>query len=449
MTQRPSPSRRTFLKRAAATSLLAPAILNSGASLAAGFPASSKVRHAAIGVRGMGGHDLGQLAQSPHLEVAFLCDIDDSHLDQASKEYPKAARYNDFRILFDKESKNFDSCHVTVPDHMHAPITMTALNHKKNVYCQKPLTHEIREAREIRLAAKKAGVVTQMGIQIHSHTAYRTAVKAIRSGKIGKVHAVHTWADRNWGNKGRPKPHTPPKHVHWDLWLGVAPERPWGPDSYHPKRWWSWMDFGTGNLGDMGCHLFDPVIKSLELGAPTSVQAQCRAPENETWPSAGTVRFEFPQTQYTASPVTMTWYDGGYGRGYIPPKEILPLAEGEKLPNQGSLFFGDKGVLLVPHWSTPKLLPSADFEGEEVEIVDSVNHWFSFVDACRGEGKTSANFDYAGPFTETVLLGNLARRFPTQTLLWDVENLKVTNFSEANQYTHREYRKGWEIPGLS
>ncbi|MEM7235397.1 MAG: Gfo/Idh/MocA family oxidoreductase [Planctomycetota bacterium] len=435
-------SRREFLKRAAAAAVVLPG----ATSIATGFPANSKVRHASIGVQGMGGYDLRQLSSSKNLEVAALCDIDERHLAAASKLHPKAKTYNDFRILFDEYGKNFDSCNVTVPDHMHAPITMTALNHGKHVYCQKPLTHEIDEARKIRLAAKKAGVVTQMGIQIHSHSAYRTGVHLLRSGAVGKIKEVHTWADRRWSNDGRPTPATPPKHVHWDLWLGVAPERPWGQNSYHPKKWWSWLDFGTGNLGDMGCHLFDPVIKSLELTAPTHVIAECKAPEKETWPNAGRLRFHFPTTQYTAGPITMTWYDGGFKRGHHPPLDLVPLKKGENLPSQGSIFIGEKGTLLLPHWSTPRLLPEGRFG--KVEELPTVHHWHSFVDACRGEGKTSANFDYAGPFTEAILLGNLAKRFPTQMLAWDAANLKVTNFSEANNYLGRKYRKGWEIPGL-
>jgi predicted dehydrogenase len=448
-----SQSRRQFLRRTAAIGLAAPAIAASS-SIARAYPANSKVRHAGIGVQGMGGHDLGELAGSPHLDVAYICDIDDRHLDAAAKRYPSAVRYNDYRQLFDKEHQRIDSCHVTVPDHMHAPITMTALIHGKHVYCQKPLTHEIHEARHVRLAARKAKVVTQMGIQIHSHSAYRTAVKLVQSGVAGKIRAVHTWADRAWSNDGRPSPEAPPAWVHWDLWLGVAPERPYGKrangeGAYHPKNWWSWMDFGTGNLGDMGCHLFDPVVKSLEFGPPLRVRAECAPPEKETWPKAGKVAWDFAPTPYTDGPITMTWYDGGFDRGHHPPRELARLGEGEKLPSQGSIFIGEKGVILVPHWSTPRVLPSKDFKDYKVEEIPSVNHWHSFVDACRGEGKTSADFEYAAPFTETVLLGNLAKRFPGQTLEWDAEGLRVTNFAAANAFVTREYRKGWEVPGLA
>lgn len=441
-------TRRTFLRQAAAAGLALPAV-TAASSIASAYPANSKVRHAGFGVQGMGEHDLAQIASHPELEVAFICDIDDHHLDAASKRYPKAKRYNDFRQLFDREHANFDSCHVTVPDHSHAPITMTALAHGKNVYCQKPLTHEIVEARRVGEAAKKAGVVTQMGIQIHSHSAYRTAVKLIQSGVVGKIREVHTWADRAWGNDGRPKPADPPEWLHWDLWLGVAPERPWGPGAYHPKMWWSWMDFGTGNLGDMGCHLFDPVVGSLDLKTPLRVRAECDPPRDETWPRAGKVHFDFPATKYTKGPISLTWYDGGFGRGHHPSLDLVPLEKGENLPSQGSIFIGEKGVVLVPHWSTPVLLPKKDFADYKIEIVPDVNHWHSFVNACRGEGKTGANFDYAVPITETVLLGNLAKRFPGETLEWDTEKIRVTNHPTANEFTMRTYRKGWDIPGLS
>lgn len=435
--------RRTFLRGAAAAAIFT----STGARIASGYPINSKVRHAACGVTGMGGHDLEQIASSPSCEVVALCDIDDRHLDEASKKHPQAKRYNDFRRLFDVEHKNIDSCHVTVPDHMHAPIAMTAVVLGKHVYCQKPLTHEIEEARRLRLAAKKSGVVTQMGIQIHSHVAYRTGVEVLRSGVIGRVKEVHTWADRAWSNGGRPTPVEPPPNVHWDLWLGVAPERPYGPDAYHPKSWWSWMDFGTGNLGDMGCHLLDPVVKGLDLGPPTKVRAECKAPEKETWPNAGKLYYEFPGTEQTVATLKLTWYDGGFAKGHHPSSELL--GPGVELPSQGSIFIGEKGRLLLPHWSLPTLYPRADFKDHALPEPGDRNHWHSFMDACRGEGKTSANFEYAGPLTETVLLGNLAKRFPTQELQWDAKSLAVANFSDANAYIGRKYRQGWDIPGLS
>ena len=271
---------------------------------------------------------------------------------------------------------------------------------------------------------------------------------------IGRVREVHTWADRAWSNNGRPAPAEPPPYVHWDLWLGVAPARPWGPGAYHPKEWWSWLDFGTGNLGDMGCHLLDPVVSGLALGAPTSVRAQGDPPAIESWPSSGKVVFKFPGTLFTAGALRLTWYDGGFAKGHHPPTDLAPLNPGpgrndEKLPASGSIFVGERGTLLLPHVDTPRLLPAKSFEGFRMPEVGGVHHWHSFVDACRGEGTASVNFDYAGPLTETVLLGNLARRFPGQLLEWDEATLRVTNFAEANQFVGREYRRGWEIPGLT
>jgi predicted dehydrogenase len=439
-------TRRKFLKGMAAAAIV-PATFP---SIGHGYPANSRVRHAGIGIRGMGGHDLKMIASHSMVDVAFLCDIDDTHIADAAKTHTKAKHYNDFRRLFDKESKNIDSCHVTVPDHMHAPIAMTAVLNGKHTYCQKPLTHELDEARKLTIAARKAGVVTQIGTQIHSHAFYRTCVRLIQSGTIGKVREVHTWADRNWSNNGRPTPVTPPPHVHWDLWLGVAPERPYGPNVYHPKEWWSWMDFGTGNLGDMGCHLLDPVVSSLKLRAPRSIRAHGHAPKNETWPNFGKVFYEFPGTKYSTNPVTWTWYDGGYKEGHIPEQYLAPFGPDETYPSQGSIFIGDRGVLLLPHVDAPRLLPAKDFADMKIELSDQRNHWHDFVDACMGKGQATANFvDHAGPLTETVLLGNVARRFPSQVLEWDTENMKFPNFGDANQYVGRTYRKGWEIEGLS
>lgn len=209
------------------------------------------------------------------------------------------------------------------------------------------------------------------------------------------------------------------------------------------------MDFGTGNLGDMGCHLFDPVVKSLDLGPPQTVRAECAAPKDDTWPSAGRVEYWFPPTKYTDGPLRMTWYDGGFNLGNHPSTELARLTPKESLPSQGSIFIGEKGVLLLPHWRIPTLLPAKDFSGYKIEPAPSVNHWLSFIDACRGKGQTSADFEYGAPLTETVLLGNLAKRFSNQTLRWDSEHLKVTNFAPANRHIGRQYRQGWKIKGLS
>ena len=441
-------SRRAFVQTASAAGIGLPLAISSAAltSAAGGAAPSDKLRHAAIGCGGMAAMDLREIAKSPHVEIVALCDIDDSPLGAAKGRHGKAETFYDFRKMFDKLAGRIDSCNVTVPDHMHAPIAMWALERGIHVYGQKPLTHEIVEARRLREKAAEKKVVTQMGIQIHSHPAYRTAVRLVQDGAIGPVKEVHTWADRAWSNGGRGKPQTPPPNVHWDLWLGVAAERPWAPGVYHPNRWWSWMDFGTGNLGDMGCHLLDPVVNALQLGPPTRITAECDPPKNETWPNRGKVHYEFPKSPHTAGPIKLTWYDG---HGHKPSANLVPLKKGEGLPGQGSILIGEKGILVIPHWSTPKLYPQETFAGYKYPDVGAPDHWLSFVNACRGEGKTTAGFDYAGPLTETVLLGNLAKRFPGQPLEWNAEQLKVTNFAEANQFTMRKYRQGWDVPGLS
>jgi predicted dehydrogenase len=321
----------------------------------------------------------------------------------------------------------------------------------KHVYCQKPLTHTVLEARKLAEAAKRAGVVTQMGNQIQSNDAYRKAVRCVHDGVIGKVKEVYSWQSGTprWPRAlDRPAGSDPlPETVNWDLWLGVAPERPYKKEIYHPFAWRGWQDFSNGQLGDFGCHILDPVFMALELTAPTSFKADAPPIHKESWTKWATVWYEFPGTKYTqGSSIKVTWYDG---EGIAPPRELLGVPEGFKLPNAGSLLIGEKGSLLVPHVASPQLLPAEKFADYQFPELPERNHYVSWADACRGQDKTTSHFGYAGPLTEAVLLGAIGIRMPGETFQWNSADLKITNSTEANRLLTKPYRKGWEIPGIS
>ena len=412
------------------------------------YGASEKLRLASVGVGGKGWSDLNGVAASPDVSVVALCDIDDTekHMGRAAVKHPATARFTDWRRLLDKH-KEFDAVTVSTPDHMHAPIALAAMALGKHVFCQKPLTHTVHEARQMRLAAKKHGVVTQMGNQIQSHEAYRTAVRLVRDGAIGKVKEVHSWqsARMRWLTvDDRPAGEDPvPDTLHgWDNWLGPAPARPFKEKVYHSWNWRAWQDFSNGQLGDFGCHILDPVFTALGLTAPLTVRGESSPLNREVWYKWSVVEYEFPGTPQTAGKtLKLTWYDG---EGKLPPRDRLGLPADFKLPNSGSLLIGEKGSLLVPHIAAPRLFPEATFKGFTVEKVPGVDHYVGWADACRGTGKTASHFDYAGPLTEAVLLGTVAVRLPGEKLTWDAAGLRVTNSSSANGLLRKEYRKGWE-----
>jgi predicted dehydrogenase len=439
-------SRRQFLHGVAGATLL------TAANWSRVHGAGEKLRVASVGVGGKGWDDLTHVAASPEVQVVALCDTDESDkfLGRAATKFPSAKRYTDWRKLLDAAS-DFDAIIVSTPDHSHAPIALPAMQLGKHVFCQKPLTHSVFEARQMQLAAKKYGVVTQMGNQIQSHEAYRTAVKLVHDGVIGKVKEVHSWqagAVRWRLADDRPKDSDPvPEKLHWDTWLGVAPERPFKEKLYHDFNWRAWQDFSNGQLGDFGCHILDPVFLALGLTAPTTVRAEAPPLNREVWTKWCVVRYEFPGTERTeGKKLPLTWYDG---EGKYPPRDKLGLPEDVKLPGSGSVLIGDKGTLLIPHVDTPRLLPKERFADYKVEKVPAVDHYVGWADACRGVGKTTSHFGYAGPLTEAVLLGTVAIRVPGETLMWDAAQLKVSNSAAADGLLRKQYRKGWEPKWLA
>jgi predicted dehydrogenase len=409
--------------------------------------AGEKLRLAAVGVGGKGWSDLTSVTASPHVQVAALCDIDetDKFLGRAAEKFPSAKRFTDWRKLLD-EAKAFDAAIVATPDHMHAPVSLPLMALGKHVYCEKPLTHTVFEARQVRLAAARYKVVTQMGNQIQSHEAYRTAVKLARDGLVGKVKEVHSWqAGKHFWRlvDDRPAKSDPvPKGVHWDNWLGVAPERPFVQKIYHDFNWRAWRDFSNGQLGDFGCHILDPVFLALNLGAPSTVRAEAPPIHPELWTLKAKVSYTFPGTEYTAGrTLPLTWYDG---EGHYPPRERLGLPEEVKLPGSGSVLLGEKGTLLIPHVGLPRVYPASKETADKIAKLPGVNHYTGWADACRGVGKTMSSFGYAGPLTECVLLGTIAIRCPGATLTWDAEAMRLSGGVGAESMLKKAYRKGWE-----
>jgi predicted dehydrogenase len=436
-------TRRTFLKTTATAALGFPAILR------AANP-NSNLQIAAVGCSGKGFSDISEVGSHARAKYVGFCDVDTARFDKADQKFPGVAHFQDFREMFAKLGDSFDAVIVSTPDHMHAFIALDAMRRGKHVYCQKPLTHTVWEARQMRLQAAKSKVATQMGNQIHSASEYRTAVKLIRDGTIGKVTAVHSWQSNNGNGYTKltapPAPGPVPASVNWDWWLGVAPQRDYAPDVYHPFKWRDWQDFGGGTMGDFGCHILDPIFTALALTAPISIRAENEGLNPQTWPFAETVSYVFPGTALTAGKtIPVTWYDGGHQ-----PTEAIAsiLPADKKVPKSGSLVLGEIGALLIPHVAMPEIFLHDTAKKVEIEKVPGSSHYHAWVDAALGGPKTTDGFDYAGPLTEAVQLGNVATRIPNETLQWDAAALKITNKPEANRLLTKTYRDGWKIESI-
>ena len=439
-------SRRRFITGAASTLFAAPYITS---GLRAASP-NGKLRHVAFGGNGMSFADMSAMSSHPMWELAAVCDVDTRNFAKVKAKFPGVKTYQYWQELFEKEAGNFDSVNVSVPDHMHGTIGMKALGLGKHVYGQKPLAQNLWECRQLMLQAREKGVMTQMGIQGSSDFTERHAVALIQNGSIGKVKEVHTFSNKKWGDmEPVPTQADPiPDGFDWNQWLGPAAERPFHKGYYHPGNWRKRRDFGTGTLGDMGCHMFSGWFRALDLAAPIAVKSAGLAPPNkENWAINGQVAYTFKGTKFTdADTVKVTWYDGDNK----PPAEVVALLAGTggkpaKI-DQGSIYLGTEGVLFAPHGSTPMLFPRDKFKGTQYPHLEPRNHWFDFIDCClKGDKKPSANFDYAAPLTEVVLLGCIASIFPNESLTWDSPGLKITNNETANGFVKRSYRKGWEI----
>lgn len=402
---------------------------------------------AAIGCSGMGWSDLSSIGSHASVRFVGFCDIDASRFEQADRAYPKVPHFADYREMLETLGDKVDAVIVSTPDHMHAPIATMAMSRGKHVYCQKPLTHTVWEARHMKNLAIQKKLTTQMGNQIHSANEYRSAVKMLRDGVIGKVQEVHSWVGvqgRQYCQRtDRPASSPVPEGVRWDLWLGAAPERPFAPDVYHPFKWRDWQDFGSGALGDFGCHILDPVFTALELTAPKSIIASNEGTTEEVWPGPETVRYLFPGTRWTQrNEIRVTWYDGGKQ----PDPGLVRYPKEWTLPGAGSLFVGEDGMkMMLPHVGAPLVYKDGVPSNVTVPSGLGSNHWHDWVDAVIEGRKTTDGFEVAGPLTETVQLGNIAARLPGKELLWDAEALKITNSEPANRLLTKSYTRGFEI----
>lgn len=453
-------NRRQFLKETAAIGV--GAWIGASHLLPAAESANDRLNIACIGVGGKGGGDSSHAGKFGN--VVAICDIDDNRLDAKAKEFPSARKFNDFRKMLEEMEKSIDAVTVSTPDHTHAVASMMAIRMKKHVYTQKPLTWSVREARALREAAKQNGVCTQMGNQGTALDGMRTSIEVLRSGAIGAIHEVHVWTDRPgsfWKQApdvvARPPSATPPSHVHWDLWLGPAPERPYvGDKTYHPFAWRGWREFGTGAVGDMACHCANMAFMALNLEFPTSVSAEHPEINPETYQQWSTITSEFP-ARGAAPPVKLVWWEGQRdGKTNLPPADLF---HGEKIQGNGLLFLGDKGTLYCPdaYGASYVLLPKRDFEGfkppeptlprHNAENKDSdanqKREWIAAIKAGKPE-LALANFGYAGMLTEAMLLGNVAIR-AGKKITWDGPAMKIPNAPEAEQWLGREYRQGWTL----
>ena len=440
--------------------------------LGKGFQApSDTVNVAVVGyVHGMGTSNLTAVAKSDN--IVALCDCDTSEAAKAAlvrngiaEKYPKAVMYQDFRKMLEKQ-KDIDGVVVATPDHNHAVVAMAAMQLGKHVYVQKPLTRTIWEARMLTEAARKYKVVSQMGNQGHSGEGLRLMQEWVAAGAIGPIREVHCWTNRPIWPQGYPRPtDTPPvpEGLDWDLWIGPSPMRAYNP-AYHPFSWRAWQDFGAGAMGDMACHVMDAACTILKLGTPSSIvateafnviqvagqtgwQASKRVDYNDSYPPASVIHVSFP-ARGEMPPVKLHWYDGG-----ILPERPDELEPERKLPESGTIFVGDKGKMMCETYSEgPRLIPETAMTAFTrppktlPRVPDGAQgHEKNWLDAIRTHGQATSNFDYAGPFTEVVLLGNVALRFPGQRLMWDGANMQVTNVPEANQFVKPEFRTGWSL----
>lgn len=428
-------SRRKFLRH---SSIATASFWIASSSWSRGNSPNEKLNIGVIGTANRAGQDIKGVESQ---NIVACCDIDDTFLDAALLKYPQAKRYNDFRKML--EQKDIDAVVVGTADHTHAVATVAALKSGRHVYCEKPLAHDVHEARVVsQTAAKYPKLATQMGTQIHASNNYRRVVELVQVGAVGKVAEVHVWCAKSKPGTvidANDKPEVP-KNVHWDLWLGPAPEHSYHPN-FHPKNWRTYWDYGCGCLGDMACHYMDLAFWALKLRTPLTIAAEGPTPHPIVTPGWMIVHWDFAARGELPA-VKAHWYDGGK------QPEVAQTLDwhGKKVPPNGVLFVGEKGMLWADY-DEHKLFPEdkyKDFKRPDPFIPESIGHHNEWIEACKTGKPTTCNFDYAGALSEAVLLGNVAFR-SGKKLEWDGAACKVKNSSEANNFVQREYRKGWTL----
>ncbi len=428
-------SRREFIRN---TALTGAALWAAQVAQASQYKsANDTINFACIGVGGKGDSDSRDASQ--HGNIVAICDVDDEKLNKAALKYPNARKFSDYRVMLDSMNKSIDAVTVSIPDHGHAAAAAMAMHLGKHVYCQKPLTHSIYEARKLGEIARHMKVATQMGNQGTSDNSMRHSAALVRAGALGTVKEVHVWTNRPIWPQGGPRPAAAPipSNLHWDLWLGPAKERPYG-EGYAPFAWRGWWDFGTGALGDMACHTVNLPYNALDLRNPTSVQAQTAENNHDSYPKWSQIQFEFPANAHRPA-ISFTWYDGTK----LPSADLLP---GTTFSDSGSLIIGDKGKLYTPgdYGGGGHVIDGVDVG--EVKFPVSPGHWEEFVRAIRGGEAAMSNFpNYSGPLTETILLGNLAVWADGKKIEWDAKNLKALNAPEVSHIIKPTFRKGYSL----
>ena len=445
-TNQMGPTRRKFVGMASGAAASAFAFTYIPSTV---WGANDRVNVACIGVGGKGAVDSSGCLNAGANIVAWA-DVDDKRKSaKTAQKFTNAKPYKDYREMLEKEDKNIDAVTVSTPDHNHAPASVMALKLGKHVFCQKPLSHSIYETRVMTKLAREKNVATQMGNQAHCGEPIRRAVELIRAGMIGKVHEVHTWTNRPiWpqGMSAHPAGQPVPDTLDWDLWLGPAPQRDYN-SAYCPFKWRGWWDYGTGALGDMGCHIMDMPFWALDLKAPTHVEAQQEGNTNVSGPNKSVITYDFA-ARGDQPAVKYYWWDGKGGNN-MPSKETLGGFTGKAAASKWDLvMIGDKGKLFFHRkkgsfLTQPKNL-LMDFQKTDKTVPRTNGVYREWLTACKGGAKAEGNWDYSGPLSEFVLLGNLAIR-TGKKIQWDSANLKAVGVPEADQYIKREYRKGWSL----
>ena len=440
--------RRSFIKSAAATGIVLAGwrpTLGRGGVL-------QKTNVASVGVGGMGASDLGQIAAHPEVAMVALCDVDRGNLKSASEKHPDAKTFVDYREMFDAMGDRIDAVSVTTPDHMHAIIAMTAMNAGKHVYCQKPLAHSVHECRALReKAIANPNLATQMGTQNASRVMKQRCMQGVRDGICGRIKEIHAWSDRpnGWWPQGNPRgagSEPIPANLEWDLWLGVAPTRPYLGKAYHPFAWRGVRDFGCGALGDMACHIVDAAFQPLDLGDPRTVICEATDSTDDQYPSTEIVKMVFAGNEQSGGEdIPFTWYDGKV----LPQPSQLGLPADFELPQNNVVIVGDKATLMVPQGGDGyRYFRKGVERNMEMPQAPGGNHWHLWVDHARGGAASLTPLNYAGKVSETLAIGALASRNPNQMMEWDAKGMQFVGQPELNKYVTRKYRDGWKVAGL-